>query len=555
MSQSVLEINPSELNDVESLRAALNQTLNFINTICEQNQQLLKQVQELKDEINRLKGEKGKPKILGCTSKTSDISSEKYTKEKRKWEKKSKKQFIKIDKNVNCPVEKEKLPPDAIFKGYDKVISQDIIFKRNNTEYRVEIWYSPSQKETYRCPLPQAYTGYFGNNLKAFCITMYYAMDVTRNKLLSLLRSMGIEMSDGSLQNILTENSDAWIEEKNDLLKAGMHGPYIQTDTTGAREKGQNHWTHVFTSEFFSVFSTMPGKSRLNILSALQGQPQEGINLKYNQTAASLLKHFNIPGEYRIVLEHIFKQKPIITIKEFELIKRDYIVELRGKPNLYKRVLDSLALGYYFDQTDYPAPDILVSDDAGEYELLSKYRMLCWIHDARNYNKLTPFLISHRLELEKFKQNYWGFYELLKKYKHHPSDYLKSFIKADFDRTFNPNTPYFNLNKEIKRTLSNKKSLLTVLDYPFVPLHNNASELAARRQVRKRDICLHTMTDLGTKLQDAFMSIIHTSFLSGINAYEYILNKLNNSSDFYLPDLVTERIKSKYLTQILSVNL
>jgi hypothetical protein len=545
LNQSVFEINPGELNDIDSLRAALNQTLNFINTICEQNQQLLKQNQELKDEINRLKQEKGKPNILPNSRHTSDISSQRHTQEKKEWKKESKKDIIKIDNRVSCSVEKDKLPADAIFKGYDKVISQDIIFKRDNTEYTVEIWYSPSQKKTYRLPLPETYTGYFGNNLKAFCITMHYAMDVTRNKLLSLLSSIGIEMSDGSLQNILTENSDEWIREKNDLLKAGMQGPYVQTDSTGARVKGQNHWTHVFVSEFFSVYSTLPGKSRLNILGALQGQPQEGIKLKYNKIAAGFFKHFKVPGEYRIAIEYIFKKKPIISINEFELIKSDYLEELKGKPTFYKWAVESLAFGYYFEQSDYPAPDVLVSDDAKEYELLAKYRMLCWIHDARYYNKLTPFVLSHRLELEKFKQSYWNFYELLKKYKKHPSEMLKSFIEAEFDRTFNPNTSYFNLNKEIKRTLSNKKSLLTVLDYPFVPLHNNASELAARRQVRKRDICLHTMTDLGTKLQDAYMSIIHTCFLLGVDAYGYILNKLNNCSAFYLPDLVIQRIKQR----------
>ncbi len=543
MSQPVLDINPSELNDVESLKAALNQTLNFINTLCEQNQQLLKQNQELKDEINRLKGEKGKPKILGCTRKISDISSERYTQEKKKWEKKSKKQFIKIDNKVDCPVERERLPHDAIFKGYDKVISQDIIFKRNNTEYKVELWYSPSQKKTYRCPLPNTYTGYFGNNLKAFCITMHYAMDITRNKLLSLLSSMGIEMSDGSLQNILTENSDMWIREKNDLLKAGMNGQYIQADSTGARVRGQNQYTHVFTSEFFSVFSTLPGKSRLNILSALQGQPAEGINLQYNQTSIELLKHFKIPPRYCKRIKQIFKAKEIIRLKEFESNSLDVVLqELRGKKTLYRWVVESLALGYYFTQTHYPAPGILVSDDAGEYEMLADYRMLCWIHDARYYNKLTPFTKYHREELENFKQKYWKFYEHLKQYKQNPSLEFKTRIEENFDKIFNPNTSYFNLNKEIQRTLSNKKHLLTLLDFPFIPLHNNASELAARRQVRKRDICLHTMTDLGTKLQDAFMSIIHTSFLLGIDAYGYILNRVNNNPDFYLPDLVINRI-------------
>ena len=63
--------------------------------ICQQNQELLKQIQELKDEINRLKGEKGKPKILPKTQETEslDISSESHTKEKKKWKKKSKKQY------------------------------------------------------------------------------------------------------------------------------------------------------------------------------------------------------------------------------------------------------------------------------------------------------------------------------------------------------------------------------------------------------------------------------------------------------------------------------
>lgn len=148
MDESVFEINPSELNDIVSLRVALNRALNFINMICQQNQELLKQIQELKDEINRLKGEKGKPKILPKTRKSEslNISSEIHTKEKKKWKKKSKKNIIKIDNSTHCPIDKDKLPPDAVFKRYEKVISQDIIFKRNNTEYEIEIWYSPSRK-------------------------------------------------------------------------------------------------------------------------------------------------------------------------------------------------------------------------------------------------------------------------------------------------------------------------------------------------------------------------------------------------------------------------
>lgn len=546
MNNPIFHINPNELNDINGLKAALNLTLNYIDTLHQQIQQLAKQNQELKDEINRLKGEKGKPGILPNINKAPDISSEKHTQSKKEWKKKSKKDIIKIDNRVHCPIDRDILPADAQFKGYDKVISQDIIFKRNNTEYIVEIWYSPSQKKTFRSALPASYSGYFGSNLKAFCISMYYAMDATRNKLLLFLGSMGIEISDGSLQNILTENSQDWITEKNDLLKAGLQGAYLQTDSTGARVNGQNWRTHVFVSEFFAVFSTQPGKSRLDILDALQGQPEEGILLQYNQTAIEFFNHYKISPKDCQAVKQIFSQKNIIGEKDFDLIVTRQLPELKQKKTTYKWIVESLALGYFFEQSEYPAPRILVSDDAKEYELLALYRMLCWIHDARYYNKLTPLIDYHRQILNNFKEHYWNFYSLLKEYTQNPSEEFKIRLEHKFDKIFTPNTSYFDLNKEIQRTLSNKKHLLTVLDFPFIPLHNNASELAARRQVRKRDICLHTMTEIGTKLQDAFMSIIQTSFQLGIDAYQYILNRINNCSEFYLPDLVIAKINQNY---------
>jgi len=545
LSNPVLHLDPNKLNDIEALRSALIQAFNFIDTIYNENQELKRQNQELKDEINRLKGEKGKPDIKPNSGKSSDISSEKRTGQQEQWKKSPKKDIIKIDNIEHCLIDKTTLPADAVFKGYETVIGQDIIFRRNNTEYRIEIWYSPSQNRTYRSNFPTSYTGYFGSSLKTFCITMHYALDVTRKPLLSFLRSIGIEMSDGSLQNILTEKSETWLAEKNDLLKAGLRGLYLQTDSTSSRVHGKNQRTHVFVSEFFAVFSTQSGKSRLDILNALQGQPENGIFLQYNQIATEFFEHYRISPKDCRDIEKIFIQQSIIGIKEFDQIASEVLPVLKKKTTTYKWVVESLAFGYYFEQTDYPAPNILITDDAKEYILLTIYRMLCWIHDARYYNKLTPFIDSHRKELEKFKDRYWGFYELLKKYKQNPSEESKRAIETTFDEIFVPITPYFDLNKEIQRTLSNKEQLLTVLDFPFIPLHNNESELAARKKARIRDIHFHTMTELGTKLQDAFVSIIQTSLKLGVNAYQYIQNRIEDHSEFYLPDLVLERINQK----------
>jgi len=58
---------------------------------------------------------------------------------------------------------------------------------------------------------------------------------------------------------------------------------------------------------------------------------------------------------------------------------------------------------------------------------------------------------------------------------------------------------YEALNKQIEITKENRSELLLTLKYPEIPLPNNAAELGARSQVRKRDVSLHTMTQDGTK--------------------------------------------------------
>jgi len=517
----------------------------LLNVIESQQKQLEQQkllIQELRDEIARLKGEQGKPKIRPNTPK--DISSDKQRKEPILREKKSKKDKMTFDETVYCKLDTSHLPNDLVRKGAETVVSQNIVFKRITTRYIVEIWYSPSENKTYRGPLPAEYAGYFGNDLKAFCQVASRALDITQNKLLAFLRSMNIEISSGSLQNILTQNSDMWLKEKKDLLQAGLQSPFLQTDSTKARVKGKNHKTHVFVSKYFAVFTTLPTKSRLDILLALQGNPVEGLLLQYNSTALHYLDHHKIGTVDKAIVQKVFTQNTTMFQSAFEDIIANQYPELSKKATSFKRILESLAFGYYYNQTEFTPPTILLTDDAKEYQHLAHKHALCWVHDARYYTKLSPILEQHQQILEKFKERYWVYYTQLREYTHKPTPQLKEKLAAGFDELFVPNTSYYDLNDEIKRTRDNKEELLVVLDFPFVPLHNNDAELAARRQVRKRDISLHTMTEMGTKLQDAFLSIIHTASKLGVNIYEYIFNRLNNSHSLYLPDLVKEKIST-----------
>ena len=180
-------------------------------------------IQDLRDEINRMKGEHGKPEIKPDT-KHKDISSEKERKENAAptWTKQSKKEKIEIEEEVPCPIDKSILPKDAVFKGYRKVVSQDIEIKRHNKVFILEVYYSARENRTYSSSLPEEYTGYFGGNLKSLIVSLNAICDVTEGRIVKFLEEIGISISKGSLSNILHRELEALKEERDDILTSGI---------------------------------------------------------------------------------------------------------------------------------------------------------------------------------------------------------------------------------------------------------------------------------------------------------------------------------------------
>ncbi|RLA77056.1 MAG: hypothetical protein DRG30_01225, partial [Epsilonproteobacteria bacterium] len=109
-------------------------------------------------------------------------------------------------------------------------------------------------------------------------------------------------------------------------------------------------------------------------------------------------------------------------------------------------------------------------------------------------------------------------------------------------RLFSKATGYADLDDRISKTLNKKQELLLVLKYPELPIHNNASELAARVQARDRDVSLHTMSEAGTRVKDTFMTISQTAKKLGVRTYEYIYDRVSGACKMpSLADLMLER--------------
>jgi hypothetical protein len=144
---------------------------------------------------------------------------------------------------------------------------------------------------------------------------------------------------------------------------------------------------------------------------------------------------------------------------------------------------------------------------------------------------------------DNYMDKYWLYYHDLLDYKSNPSHELSIKLEADFDRLFSEKTSYEALNEKIIKTSKDKDKLLTVLRHPEIPLHNNLAELGARKQVRKRDISFHTMSDEGTRNQDAFMSITQTCVQLGVDVFEYIKELISGKKDrILLADIILDKI-------------
>ena len=81
---------------------------------------------------------------------------------------------------------------------------QNIEIKTDNVLYKLEKYYSPSEKKTYIAkPEESVQDTEYGPETKALISSLYYENRVTENKIASFLNSNGLYISEGTISNIL----------------------------------------------------------------------------------------------------------------------------------------------------------------------------------------------------------------------------------------------------------------------------------------------------------------------------------------------------------------
>jgi hypothetical protein len=209
-----------------------------------------------------------------------------------------------------------------------------------------------------------------------------------------------------------------------------------------------------------------------------------------------------------------------------------------------KAIIDAAAVAAYHAEKDVPVVDTLICDDAPQFTWLTRNLMLCWVHAGRAYKKLMPVIPLHRQQLDAFLKRFWDYYDQLLSYCQDPTPEECDRLEGEFDQLFATQTGYADLDQRIAKTRDKKIPLLLVLQYPELPLHNNASELAVRQRVRKRDVSFGPRTQEGLHAWDTFMTLAATARKLGISFYAYVHDRISGTNQILpMATLVEQRAR------------
>jgi hypothetical protein len=424
----------------ESQRTPLvEQLLEQIESLLEKNRQQAEHIQQLRDEIAVLKGQKAKPKFKpsgmdtetdgdGNRDEDRDDSggangSGDGARKRAGSSKRSKTQHLTIHETLEV-APKLPVPAGSRSKGYRDFIVQDLRIQPHNTCYRLEVWQTPDG-ERLLGELPASLNGgHFGAQLRRYLLYQHHHCHVTQPLLHEQLCEWGIDISVGQVNALLSDANDVFLSEKDQLLVTALQvSRYITVDDSGARHQGDNGNVTQIGKDWFAWFASTGSKSRINFLQLLHAG---NITYTRNAHALSYLQEERLPKE---PLRRLEAHTPT-TIVEVDCWE-DHLDALGIERERHRRIATEGALLGGLIEKGFSLDLAIVSAGAGQFTIL--LHALCSVHAERLVHKLIPLNEQHRQDQQRVRAEIWDLYADLKAYRRNPDPALAPALTARFD--------------------------------------------------------------------------------------------------------------------------
>ena len=90
-------------------------------------------------------------------------------------------------------------------------------------------------------------------------------------KICEFLENFHLQVSAGSVSNLLTNTMDSIDQEFDEIFRVGLASTsYQQTDDTSAHVAGELWHTHILDNPFYAAYFTREHKGRLTVIEVLQ---------------------------------------------------------------------------------------------------------------------------------------------------------------------------------------------------------------------------------------------------------------------------------------------
>jgi Transposase IS66 family. len=264
---------------------------------------------------------------------------------------------------------------------------------------------------------------HFGPNLIGFIVHQYHHQHVTQPLLWEQLDQFGIDISMGQLSRILTEQKEAFHQEKDQLLPAALEvSPYVQVDDTGARHKGRNGYCTQIGNDLFASFESTNSKSRLNFLELLRRPHTDYV---INEIAVNYWEEQKLAAAVVEKLRQGPYQFGVATEWHARLLELGITAERHIRIASEGALLGSLIAHGVSSELG------ILSDGAGQFDVL--VHIACWIHAERPLTRMVPYSAEHRAAIEAVRERIWELYQDLKGYRLEPAEAQRPILQARFD--------------------------------------------------------------------------------------------------------------------------
>lgn len=510
--------------------ATIQQQAKTIQAQTEQIAEFKITVQELRDEIGRLKRTPKRPKFRPGRKLPKDkraTNSENHHEPPAEVPAKK----VKEEVIVSAP----DVPEGSRFKGYSTYSVQELVVTAKDVTYKLEIWQAPDGS-IIRAALPAELQGsHFGPDLRSMIFGLY-ASGMTQPAIFQFVSSLGIAVSEGQIHHMLMGEVADFNRHSEQILSAGLReAPYIRVDDTGAKHCHKSGYCTHIGGQYFAYYTTTASKSRVNFLKIL-AQGQEGYVIN-----DAFIWHLFTSGVEDDLLNTFESYKGKRYRKQKGLNR--LLNEMGLRSNKLRLTCLEAGLVGFIQETLLKPGQVLISDRAGQFAILDHAG--CWVHMERPLRKLIASTPEIEEEIQQVRGAIWSLYSQAKE---------ASLAQAGKDQVSAAYTALVAMEVKspgVRAVLNNfrdyREEMLKALDHPGLPLHNNDSERDIRSIVKFRKISGSTKSDEGKAFRDSLMTLKQTCYRLGENFWEYLRAWFRRR-----PIDLAELIRKRYQTTALS---